>query len=62
MNDFSAPSIPTGPSTSTIKGRGAAQNPPNRFEKIHFEPDEEWNPDENAPLRTQFFRDTTQTF
>jgi len=62
VNDFSAPSIPTGPSTSTIKGRGAAQNPPNRFEKIHFEPDEEWNPDENAPLRTQFFRDTTQTF
>jgi DNA repair photolyase len=46
----------------TIKGRGAAQNPPNRFEKIHVEPDEEWNPEENSPTRTQFFRDTTQTF
>src|SRR5687767_2877388 len=27
----------------TIKGRGAAHNPPNRFEKIHVEPDEDWN-------------------
>ena len=46
----------------TIKGRGAAQNPPNRFEKIRLEPDEDWNPEEEGALRTQFFRDTTQTF
>jgi len=46
----------------TIKGRGAAHNPPNRFEKIHVEPDEDWNPEEHGTPRTQFFRDATQTF
>jgi DNA repair photolyase len=46
----------------TVKGRGAAQNPANRFEKIHLEPDEDWNPEENGPVRTQYLRDTTQTF
>ena len=46
----------------TVKGRGAAHNPTNRFEKIHLEPDEDWNPEENGPVRTQFFRDATQTF
>ncbi len=46
----------------SIKGRGAAQNPSNRFEKIHVEPDEDWNPEENAVTRTQYFRDATQTF
>ena len=46
----------------TVRGRGAAQNPPNRFEKIHLEPDEDWDPEENGVPRTQYFRDTTQTF
>jgi DNA repair photolyase len=46
----------------TIKGRGAAQNPANRFEKIHMERDEDWDPEENGTPRTQFFRDCTQTF
>jgi DNA repair photolyase len=46
----------------TIKGRGAAHNPPNRFEKIHVELDEDWNPEENGAPRTEYFRDATQTF
>ena len=46
----------------TVKGRGAAHNPPNRFEKIHVEPDEDWNPEENGAPRTQYYRDATQTF
>ncbi|HTD68743.1 MAG TPA: PA0069 family radical SAM protein [Candidatus Limnocylindria bacterium] len=46
----------------TVRGRGAAQNPTNRFEKIHLEQDEDWNAEEDAAPRTQFFRDTTQTF
>jgi DNA repair photolyase len=37
--------------------RGAAENPPNRFEKIHLEPDADWNPDEDVLPRTQFFKD-----
>jgi DNA repair photolyase len=46
----------------TIRGRGAAQNPANRFEKIHLEPDEDWNPEEGTAPKTQYFRDATQTF
>ena len=37
----------------TIKGRGAADNPPNRFEKIALERDPDWSDaDEPAPHRT----------
>ena len=58
-------------------GRGAAENPPNRFEKIHLEPDADqssfhsdstsWNPDEDGQggrpqgPRTQFFKDHSRT-
>lgn len=45
----------------SIPTRGAASNPPNRFEKIHLEPDEDWNPEEDPLPRTQFFRDRTST-
>ena len=42
-----------------IRGRGAAENPSNRFEQIAYERDDEWNePDDPAP-KTQFFRDTS---
>jgi DNA repair photolyase len=52
------------PSAPTIKGRGAAQNPTNRFEKIHLEhdPDTETDEDGARPLRTEFYHDATQTF
>jgi DNA repair photolyase len=46
----------------SIKGRGAAHNPANRFEQIHLEPDEDWNPAENGVRQTQYLRDATQTF
>jgi len=46
----------------SLKGRGAAHNPAGRFERIHLEPDEDWNPGEEAVRRTQFFRDSTKTF
>jgi DNA repair photolyase len=41
--------------------RGAAQNPPNRFEKIHLEPDADWNPEEDPLPRTQFLKDTSKS-
>ena len=41
--------------------RGAAENPPNRFEKIALEPDADWNPEEDVLPRTQFFKDHSQT-
>ena len=47
-------------------GRGAADNPVNRFEKIHIEPDADWNPDDEyggrpQGPRTQFFKDHSKT-
>ena len=54
-------------STLISAHRGAADNPPNRFEKIHLEPDADWNPDEGAEgersqgPRMQFFKDHSQT-
>ena len=47
-------------------GRGAAENPPNRFEKIHLEPDADWNPEDDdggrpQGPRTQFYQDHSQT-
>jgi len=41
--------------------RGAAENPPNRFEKITLEPDADWNPEDDVLPRTQFFKDHSQT-
>jgi len=41
--------------------RGAGSNPANRFEKIHFEPDADWDPEEDPLPRTQFLKDRTST-
>jgi DNA repair photolyase len=45
----------------TSAHRGAPANPANRFEKIHLEPDEDWNPEEDAAPRTQFLVDHSKT-
>jgi DNA repair photolyase len=45
------------PNTPAHRARGAAENPPNRFERLSLERDPDWNdPDEPAP-QTQFFKD-----
>jgi DNA repair photolyase len=36
-------------------------NPPNRFERLRLEPDEDWNPEEDPSPRTRFLRDQSQT-
>jgi DNA repair photolyase len=41
--------------------RGAPENPPNRFERIQFEPDADWNPEDDILPRTQFFKDHSKT-
>ena len=44
------------------RGRGADTNPPNRFEKLHVETDEDaWIDDDPRPLRTTFLRDDSQS-
>lgn len=45
-----------------IRGRGALDNPPNRFERLHVEMMEEEVPDPDDPgPRTHFFRDDTKS-
>jgi DNA repair photolyase len=46
---------------TAFKGRGAGGNPPNRFEKLRLERDEDWNPEEDPSPRTRFLRDLSQT-
>lgn len=43
----------------SIRGRGAAENPPSRFEHTVYERDADWDePDDPAP-KTQFYRDAS---
>jgi DNA repair photolyase len=49
------------PEIAPIPTRGAASNPPNRFEQIHLERDADWNPEDDPLPRTQFFRDYSRT-
>ena len=43
------------------RGRGAGDNPPNRFEKIHLERDPDWDPAQDPAPKTQFLRDLSQS-
>jgi DNA repair photolyase len=45
--------------SSSPRGRGAASNPPSRFETLHLERDEDWNPEEDPLPRTRFLRDSS---
>ena len=42
-------------------GRGTALNPPNRFERLHVEPDPDCPPDERSDPRTQFYFDASES-
>ena len=48
-------------SLDSPRGRGAAENPPNRFEKVHLERVEDWDPAEDPSPKTQFLRDLSQS-
>jgi DNA repair photolyase len=49
------------PTSATLRGRGAAGNPPNRFERLCIEPDPE-AADPDAPLlKTTYFRDASRS-
>jgi DNA repair photolyase len=50
------------PTNLRTRGRGANINPPNRFEALHYDLEDWCEPDlEERPVRTQYFRDDTQT-
>jgi len=44
-----------------VHGRGAADNPPNRFDRIWYEPDPEAADADQPGPATQFLRDTSRT-
>jgi len=48
-------------SGDSIKGRGAAENPANRFERLHYEADPEAAPDDLPSPRTEILKDATRT-
>jgi DNA repair photolyase len=45
----------------SIRGRGAAENPANRFEQIRLERFEDWDPAEDPAPKTLFFKDSSAT-
>src|SRR5262245_36901228 len=47
--------------TPTLRARGAAENPPNRFELIAVERGADWNDPDEPPLPTQFFKDHSES-
>jgi DNA repair photolyase len=49
------------PMDTPIRGRGSADNPPNRFELIRYEPFEDGGCDERPAPATQFLRDATKS-
>lgn len=52
---------PASSSPALAPGRGAQINPPNRFERLHLEPDPDCPPDERPNPKTQFFYDATES-
>lgn len=47
------------PGQPTVRGRGAAGNPANRFLPLRLERDPDWDPAQDPAPATQFFRDGT---
>jgi len=54
-------SSPVTGSQPSPRGRGAARNPPNRFERLSLEPDAEWDPEQDPAPKTHFYRDLSQS-
>lgn len=44
-----------------IRGRGAAENPDNRFAHLRYVPDQDWSDAEDPAPTTQFFHDATRS-
>lgn len=43
------------------RGRGAISNPPNRFDQLVLERDEDWDPEQDPAPRTKFYQDRSQS-
>jgi len=49
------------PEHNSLRGRGASENPPNRFEKLSYQPDPESNDPEESSTKTQFLKDSSRS-
>ncbi len=49
------------PAFPPLPGRGASINPPNRFERLHLEPDPDCPPEERPHPQTQFYVDASES-
>ena len=59
---MAAPLATETPNLIKIKGRGSAENPPNRFEPVQFVRDMDvYDPDEEPAPQTQVFKDATRS-
>ena len=59
---YGQPPMVESPNLITIKGRGAAENPPNRFEPVQFVRDMDvYDPDEEIAPQTMVFKDFTRS-
>ena len=45
----------------SLRGRGASENPPNRFETVSLDPDPEWDDSEAPGPATVFLKDTSRS-
>ena len=49
------------PEHNSLRGRGTPENPPNRFEKLSYQPDPESNDPEESSTKTQFLKDSSRS-
>src|SRR5688572_21919845 len=49
------------PEPASFRGRGATDNPANRFERLAYEPDDDCPEGERSPPETQVFRDMSRS-
>ena len=49
------------PDYNSLRGRGTPDNPPNRFEKLSYQPDADWNDPEESSPKTQFLKDSSRS-
>jgi len=47
--------------STNVRGRGAGGNPPNRFERLRLDREQDWNPEDDPSPKTQFLRDLSQS-
>src|SRR5262245_6961055 len=53
--------LATMPPLPPVRGRGTAENPPNRFERIHVAADPDEGPAPPGEVPTEFYRDATRS-